>query len=413
MAGFTLALPLDQFASPAILTDIENVFFTANQSFATALGHGTDLPENTSYSDLLHPLDDEHEESFLAKIREGTIFSYEMIKRFREKEGGYKVFQSVSTCIFDSDGKKVLHILIPIEGPEAAELKNISAFDTGAKILESEMEMYRRALQIFDWKQALKDRFSSSAWVDQAIKQINITLMQGTGVGSLMSALSMVLAKAKKREDGNFEIRESLFDLLKEGVESTNRFINFLSSSQSLFEETQKVTKEATVGNLIECLREAMEAVEPSVRLKGHRLLVSDNLDILTNKIFLDTKSMGSVLREVLINGLKYSPDNSSILLLVLKIGEEVHLKFVNDQPYLGYIDEFNEDLVFEPFYRGVKFMDERFVQEEFGMGLGLPVIRKIVELHGGKVHLQAMKINLYEDRKEGICLTIRLPVIG
>nr|WP_039948274.1 ATP-binding protein [Leptospira fainei] len=408
---------IQTLSSGAIITDWSGRILEFSPAFLSMLGRDPNVELPESYFDWIHSVDKQHEEQFLKKAQVGEIKHYEILKRLRREDGSYEVFQSISSVLdsTNSKGGRLFTLFLPIDdAPESPTFGESNALVRGEDLFGAEMEFYRKALEIFDWKQSLKDRYSSSSWMDLAIKQINITLMQGTGIGSLMSVLSMIIAKAKHKEvEGIVEIKANLFDLLTDSVDSTGKFTRFLSSAQTLFEENLKVEESATVGDLIDCLRELIDEIEPSVRLRGQKFLISDNLQILSNKLRLKKVWFQKIIREVLINALKYSPEQSNIMVLVLKIGNEIQLKVINDPPFLGYLQEFHEDLVFEPFYRGLKFMDERYDQEEFGMGLGLSVVKKLVELHGGKVHLQTINLNLHENKKEGICLTIRLPVVS
>ncbi|TGK62576.1 sensor histidine kinase [Leptospira wolffii] len=393
-------------SSAAALVTKDGIIIEGNDPFWSLIG--TSIGQEIRYVDWIHSADLEHELKLLEK--DSGLSHYEMVKRLKNEEGQYVAFHSVTSKTNNGDS---LHLFFPLDGPVSHEPSQASIYRTGESVKDAEIAIYRRAIEIFDWKQSLKDRYSSSAWMDSAIKQINITLMQGTGIGSLMSVLSMILSKAKRRsEDGVVEIRENLFDLLEDGVSSASRFTRFLSSAQALFEENDVVEEVGTVAEFVDTIREVIDEVESSVSIKRQRILVSDNIHILSNRLKFRKAWIYKIAKEILINALKYSPDDSNILILILRIGDELQFKVINDPPFSGYVQEFHEDLVFEPFYRGVKFMDERYTQEEFGMGLGLPVVKKLVELQGGKVHLQTMNLNLDENRKEGICLTMRFPVV-
>ncbi|TGM89865.1 sensor histidine kinase [Leptospira licerasiae] len=392
--------------APAILTEENGKIIDSNDKFAELIGK--ELDATFDYHDWIHPVDREHEASLWEK--DPSLKHYEMVKRLKNTDEIYLAYHTVTSRTTDGN---LLTLFLPMKNRVPSDFKNISIHPTGESVKKAEIEIYRKALELFDWKQSLKDRYSSTAWMDSAIKQINITLMQGTGVGSLMTVLSMILSKAKKKEGAEFvEIRSNLFDLLQDGVASASRFTNFLSSAQALFEESETPEEVGTVAEFVDVLREVIDDIRPSVALKDQKILVSDNLHILSNRLRFKKPWIFTIAKEVLINALKYSPEKSSVLILVLRIGDELQFKVINDPPFAGYLQEFHEDLVFEPFYRGVKFMDERFDQEQFGMGLGLPVVKKLVELQNGKVHLQTMNLNLDDTRKEGICLTMRFPVI-
>ncbi|MBD2530118.1 PAS domain S-box protein [Nostoc flagelliforme FACHB-838] len=111
--------------------------------------------------------------------------------------------------------------------------------------------------------------------------------------------------------------------------------------------------------------------------------------------VCVDQKLLQSILRNLLSNAVKYSPSGSTIDLIVSRRDEQVIFQIkdrgigisVGDQPRL-----------FKPFHRGTN------IGNIPGNGLGLALVKKLVDLHGGEISV-ASEVGI------GTTFTIALPV--
>lgn len=112
-------------------------------------------------------------------------------------------------------------------------------------------------------------------------------------------------------------------------------------------------------------------------RTRRHRFLVDlpPNLPLIE----VDPNRVAQVLRNLLDNALKYSPEGGLIVVRAVVRGDEVVIS-VADQG-VGIAPE-HLNRLFEKFYRVRTGLEHRVV----GSGLGLPIARTIVESHGGRI---------------------------
>lgn len=126
---------------------------------------------------------------------------------------------------------------------------------------------------------------------------------------------------------------------------------------------------------------EIREAVEQALKnsqptLRSHPVEVSIPSDLPL--VHMDLERIVEVISQLLDNAGKYSAANSPIHISVELQGSEVITSVADQGPG---IDQVEQEMIFEKFYRG---RDQRMLMP--GTGMGLPISKTIVELHGGKI---------------------------
>jgi len=95
--------------------------------------------------------------------------------------------------------------------------------------------------------------------------------------------------------------------------------------------------------------------------------------------VFGDEQRLTQVLSNLLSNAIKYSPDGGEITIKGQFLNDHVQIS-VSDQG-IGFSSDL-EERVFDRFYR----VDNALTRETQGAGLGLYIVRSIIEAHGGRV---------------------------
>jgi signal transduction histidine kinase/CheY-like chemotaxis protein len=122
--------------------------------------------------------------------------------------------------------------------------------------------------------------------------------------------------------------------------------------------------------------------------------------------IAVDERRMRQVLINLLSNAVKFTPEGGHITLSVTRQEREDSedgsswIDFAVTDTGMG-IDSADQDKLFQPFVQ----LDSSLNRRHAGTGLGLTLVKQIVELHGGEIHLQS-KLH------HGSCFTVRLPKI-
>lgn len=93
---------------------------------------------------------------------------------------------------------------------------------------------------------------------------------------------------------------------------------------------------------------------------------------------YIDRDRMGQVIRNLLINAIKFSPPKTEIFISLIYNDDEV-LFSISDEG--SGITEEDIENIFIPF-----FQSYRTKNSEYGNGLGLAICKKIIEAHNGKI---------------------------
>jgi signal transduction histidine kinase/CheY-like chemotaxis protein len=159
-----------------------------------------------------------------------------------------------------------------------------------------------------------------------------------------------------------------------------------------------KVSLNQELIDLGEVVRAAFETLE--ARAREHEL--SWQLEVESPSLWIrgDRQRLEQVLSNLLVNAVKYTPPGGTVTVAVRR-EEESALVVVKDTG-VGLSPEMCSR-VFEPFAQVARSLD----RAQGGLGLGLALVRSVVQLHGGAVHAESPGLS------RGTSFTVRLPVAG
>jgi two-component system phosphate regulon sensor histidine kinase PhoR len=133
--------------------------------------------------------------------------------------------------------------------------------------------------------------------------------------------------------------------------------------------------------DLVECVKYALEGVEPSLTAK--QIMV--HLDFPPGEVVAaaDRDLLTQVLVNLLDNAIKHSPEGAAIRIGLEEQEDEVLVTVTDKGP--GIAQE-ERNRIFERFYR----VDKARTRRDGGAGLGLSIVKHIVEIHGGRVGVES-----------------------
>lgn len=156
------------------------------------------------------------------------------------------------------------------------------------------------------------------------------------------------------------------------------------------------VELERTPVELKSVLGHAIEQVRPLIEARGHQLTTR----MASGDVYVvgDRTRLVQVMSNLLNNAAKYTPPNGS-LTVAMAVEEQVEVRVSDTGTGIepGLLPH-----VFELFTQGERTPD----RAQGGLGLGLALVRSLVELHGGRVKAES------EGRGRGAAFTVTLPLL-
>lgn len=211
---------------------------------------------------------------------------------------------------------------------------------------------------------------------------------------------------------GYIDILETM---ISDNDEDTREVVDILKdTTEELNELVERIHLLGNIENSIQ-LRRKSEVIElksliTKIYKELHPLFTKRKIEL---KIFVDKKPLllegdprqiRIVLRELLQNALKFTPDGGKVVVRLEIKNQEIQYS-VSDNGIGIPLDK--QEIIFDPFYEIQNTINHRSSDSEFmggGMGIGLSLVREIVNLHKGQIHLES-------EPGKGTLFTIKFPL--
>lgn len=262
-------------------------------------------------------------------------------------------------------GRDSLELVEALAAQASAALYNAKLYgeaERGRLAAEKEQERLREL-------EHMKDEFLSTAAHELRTPLTTIRMSSGLAFEQLR-----VLA-----ESGNIDPR--LVDLVGLVVDGSSRMHSLVNDLLDLTRlEQRRTTLVMEELDLRDVVRSSIEATRPLFESKQQTLSI--HLPEVYCGVRGDEARLEQVLINLLSNAHKYSPEKSRVEVRVIRSGTECTVSVRDNGP--GVPPEESE-LIFERFYRSSVHRQDRTAST----GLGLPIARKISELHGGRLWVE------------------------
>ena len=186
------------------------------------------------------------------------------------------------------------------------------------------------------------------------------------------------------------------------GQDIIERQVNYLTRLTDDLFDVSRITRDKLIlqkepVNLGDIIRAAVESSRPLIDQRQHDLAIT----MSQHSIYVeaDRVRLSQVFMNLLNNAAKYTPNNGHIWLNVEQAGDTVVVR-VKDTG-IGVAAE-NLPHLFELFYQ----VDRSFTRAEGGLGLGLTLVHRLVEMHEGHVEVRSDGVN------RGSEFTVHLPAL-
>ncbi|HYF76047.1 MAG TPA: ATP-binding protein [Symbiobacteriaceae bacterium] len=271
----------------------------------------------------------------------------------------------------------------------------LSLYEKSQEILGylKELEQERNHLEVRVAEQTMELR---NAMIDlRASSNLKSKLLSNTS-HELRTPLNSIIGFADMLTDGIYgdltEAQRNRVQIIADSARYLLRLINDLLEV-SLVQQGKMVLERQWVS-----MGELTDSVLAMIRHGCEQHGVSLTAEVAPDlpEVFVDPTRIKQVLYNVLSNAAKFTPDGGAITFRVSTLADEMVIAVTDTG--IG-ISENDQLYVFDEFFQG----ENTRHRKQAGFGLGLPLSKMLVELHGGRIALQSVL-------GEGTTITIHLP---
>lgn len=208
-----------------------------------------------------------------------------------------------------------------------------------------------------------------------------------TPLGGILSSAALI---EKYTEPGDQPKREKHVQTIKKMVRNLTNILNDFLSLDKL--EQGKVSSLPVRFDLVALLKEISDDMNEASD-KNIQIVITEE----TNEYFMvqDKDMVRNVFINLISNAIKYSPENSKVMLKILKSGQKVEVEISDSGIGIPLQDQKH---LFERFFRA------KNVTNVQGTGLGLNIVKRYLDLIGGS-------ISFTSEENKGTTFKVILPL--
>jgi PAS domain S-box-containing protein len=185
-------------------------------------------------------------------------------------------------------------------------------------------------------------------------------------------------------------------EIIERGARAQNRIISDLLDVSRII--TDKLRLNARPIRLAVAIESAVESLRQAANAKG--ISIELDLDGQAGPVAGDSDRIRQIVWNLVSNAIKFTPDRGQVRVKLERVGNYVEIT-VNDTG-VG-IAPGVLPFVFDRFRQG----DGSSTRRQGGLGLGLAIVRRLTEMHGGSVQAQS------PGPDQGATFVVRLPLIA
>lgn len=341
-------------------------YFYVNCTWRETLGYGEEEIENLSYFDIIHP-DSRSQMEQAIKSLQTEKASCRVETTFVSKDGKEIPLEGNLNCRFENGMPKAIRCIFRdiTEQKKTEELR--------AQIIHEQV-----ARQEYEAMNQMKDEFIA-------------TLSH-----ELRTPLNVILGWTQLLPTR--QLSEERIQIAHEAIDRNAKLLAQLT--EDLVDTSNIVRgkfrlKIGTV-KLPAVIEAAIKAVSPTAEAKD--IHFESSVDPSVEPISGDSKRLQQVVWNLLSNAIKFTPKGGRVMVQLEKIDSYAHIKVTDTGQ--GIKPEFLP-YIFDRFRQG----DGSLTRSHGGLGLGLAIIRHIVELHDGTIEAES------PGEGQGATFIVKLPL--
>lgn len=191
------------------------------------------------------------------------------------------------------------------------------------------------------------------------------------------------------------ELNDQGARLLKTTEKASEHMVGLIDSVMQLEKlRTGKIVLKESLVEIVPILQKSIDSISVFAEAKNISLITEfteEHCDVSGDEFWLQ-----EIFVNILSNAIKYSPDNSRVLIITRTLDSRTVEVSVSDQG--PGIAEAEMKLIFERFHRIAS------TEDIAGTGLGLPIAKELIEMHKGSIRVES-------DGRAGSTFIISLPL--
>jgi PAS domain S-box-containing protein len=368
-----LRVTLSSIGDAVIATDVNGSVSFINPTAEAKTGWTISQSANQPFDEVFRIINEDTREPvespFSAVIRQGAV-----------------VGLANHTILITKDGRE-----IPIED-SGAPIKDAAGNTIGVIVVFHDVSERRRAEQ--DREQLLKREQAARSEAEAANRLKDEFL--ATVSHELRTPLNAILGWAAMLNRGKLEeetARNALRVIERNARAQAQIIDDILDVSRIIIGKLRIESKPIEIAPIIQA---AIDTMRPAAAAKAItlRILLDDNAGLVSG----DSDRLQQIIWNLLSNAIKFTPRGGWIEIRLARANSHIEIRVSDngigvDKQFLPY--------VFERFRQA----DSSMTREHTGLGLGLAIVRHLVELHGGTVSAESA------GQDQGAVFIVQLPI--
>jgi len=380
----------DQAAVGIVVIGLDGKFIEMNRKFCEILGYPEEELRALTFREITEPADIARTVDLVHDLLGGRIDHYVIDKRYVRRDGGTIWGRATVTLLRNAAGEttRMIGVIEDISKGKEAELALQELAADNARLYEKAQQSAEERMQL------LESERHARAGAERANRMKDEFL--ATLSHELRTPLSAILGWShllRSRRVGEDELKKGLETIERNARMQTQLIEDLLDMSRIT---SGKIRLDVQPVMPVTFIESAVETVRPAADAKGVRL--DRTLDPAAGPVSGDPARLQQVVWNLLANAIKFTPKGGRVQVILERVDSHVEVRVADSGA--GIAPEFLEH-VFERFRQA----DSSTTRQFGGLGLGLAIVRNLIELHGGTVKAHS------EGVGKGSTFTVRLPL--
>jgi PAS domain S-box-containing protein len=352
------------------LVNSDHKIFRANKALSEMLGYSPDELSHLCIPELRLPEEMEEASSLLKQLFSGEIDGYQLERRCLNKNHVVIWINLIGRAVRNADGK-ILYGLVMAE--------NVS----DRKRSEEERERLLAAEQ-----KARSNAEAANRAKDQFLATVSHELR--TPLGAILG-----WARILRNQASDPQTTARGLEAIERNATAQAQLIEDILDVSRIISGKLRLLPQTV--DFISVVRAALESIKPAI--EARRIRIETRLNVPAVSVRGDPSRLQQVIWNLLSNAVKFSPEGGQVQ-VGLELVDPRHVEVSVVDAGHGIPAAFLPHM-FEPFRQA----DATTARRHSGLGLGLSIVKQLVELHGGTIEAVS------EGEGKGATLKLRLPL--